>query len=191
MLKSLRDETHISSRSQHVAIRLEIDKNCPAFDKAPNQILKGIIHNLVSNGLNNTVAGEIVLGYRFSQGRPQLFVADTGCGMDKEAIACLFKPFSKQTNSNRASGFGLGLSICKTPADEMRANLSVSSTVGVGTEVTLTLPRSSAVVGQNIDSEEVSSSRVPPARDSETRGVTYKERQIDLNNVDGLLIDDL
>ncbi len=190
LLKSLRDETHISSRTQHVDIRLEVDGNCPAFVKAPNQILKEIVHNLVSNSLKNTVAGEITLGYRCNDGCPQLFVADTGCGMDQEAIDCLFKPFFKQTSTNRASGFGLGLSICKTLADELEAELSVSSGVGAGTVVTLTLPRNSVCGSQSIDSLAISGSGAAVTRDSDSK-VAYKERSIDLNNVDGLLIDDL
>jgi CheY-like chemotaxis protein/anti-sigma regulatory factor (Ser/Thr protein kinase) len=158
--------------------------------KAPNQILKEIVHNLVSNSLKNTVAGEITLGYRCNDGCPQLFVADTGCGMDQEAIDCLFKPFFKQTSTNRASGFGLGLSICKTLADELEAELSVSSGVGAGTVVTLTLPRNSVCGSQSIDSLAISGSGAAVTRDSDSK-VAYKERSIDLNNVDGLLIDDL
>ena len=65
-------------------------------------------------------------------------VADTGAGMDQEALRRLFEPYF----STKASGTGLGLTIAKRNVELNGGTIRVESERGVGTTVTMTLPRS-------------------------------------------------
>ena len=63
-------------------------------------------------------------------------VADTGIGMDQEAMARLFEPYF----STKATGTGLGLMIAKRNIELNGGTIEVVSERGVGTTVILTLP---------------------------------------------------
>ena len=75
----------------------------------------------------------------------ELKVSDTGCGMDSATMARAFEPFF--TTKPAGSGTGLGLAIVYGIVVESGGNVSVQSTVGVGTTFTVLLP---AVSGEPI-----------------------------------------
>jgi signal transduction histidine kinase len=69
-------------------------------------------------------------------------VTDTGCGIPSDKLALIFEPFvqvGRQLNT-AASGVGLGLAISRELARGMGGDLTVTSTPGVGSTFTLTLP---------------------------------------------------
>ena len=67
-------------------------------------------------------------------------VADTGCGIAPENMQRIFEPFF--TTKPVGEGTGLGLSLCHTIITGMGGHILVDSKVGVGTSVTLVMPRS-------------------------------------------------
>ena len=72
-----------------------------------------------------------------------LSISDTG--MSAETRARLFEPFF--TTGAERGGTGLGLTICRSIAERFGGSIAVSSTLGVGTTVTVTLRRAQAVGG--------------------------------------------
>ena len=62
--------------------------------------------------------------------------ADTGVGMDAEAIARAFEPYF----STKTAGSGLGLANAKRNVERCGGSMAIESTVGVGTTVTVRLP---------------------------------------------------
>ena len=71
-----------------------------------------------------------------------LTVADTGMGMPPDVIKRAFDPFF--TTKPIGQGTGLGLSQVFGFARQSGGTVTVTSTVGAGTTVTLYLPRASA-----------------------------------------------
>jgi len=67
-------------------------------------------------------------------------VTDTGSGIAPEHVERIFDPFF--TTKEIGAGTGLGLSISREIIAGHRGTLSVKSTVGVGTTMTVTLPHS-------------------------------------------------
>ncbi|MGE4215047.1 MAG: response regulator [Anaerotignaceae bacterium] len=69
-------------------------------------------------------------------------VTDTGCGISKEFLGRMFKPFEQNdaTTAQRYGGSGLGLSIAKNLAELMNGKLSVASKLGEGSTFTVELP---------------------------------------------------
>lgn len=63
-------------------------------------------------------------------------VRDTGCGIPSELLPTIFEPFV----TYKKQGTGLGLAICDQVIKAHGGNISVESTVGVGTCFTVSLP---------------------------------------------------
>ena len=66
----------------------------------------------------------------------KLQVADTGEGIPPEAMEHIFKPFF----TTKRTGSGLGLAICEKIVTDHGGTIRLSSTVGQGTVVEITLP---------------------------------------------------
>ena len=69
-------------------------------------------------------------------------VADTGSGIPEEALERIFEEFRQveSRTSQPYSGTGLGLSISRRLAHLMGGEITVQSTVGMGSTFTVTLP---------------------------------------------------
>jgi signal transduction histidine kinase len=70
-------------------------------------------------------------------GQVRLDVIDTGVGMDQAALARIFEPYF----STKATGTGLGLTIARRNVELNGGTIAVASTPGVGTTVSMWLPR--------------------------------------------------
>ena len=68
----------------------------------------------------------------------ELEVRDTGTGMSDEVRSRIFEPFF--TTKEEGRGTGLGLPICRTLVEAAGGRMTVESTLGEGTEVTILLP---------------------------------------------------
>jgi PAS domain S-box-containing protein len=64
--------------------------------------------------------------------------ADTGCGISEENLAHLFEPFF--TTKLKEKGTGLGLAVSYQIIQDHKGTLEVTSQVGKGTTLTITLP---------------------------------------------------
>jgi signal transduction histidine kinase len=69
-----------------------------------------------------------------------LEISDTGIGMPPEVAARAFEPFFTTKEAGR--GTGLGLSMVYGFARQSGGSVSIRAQVGIGTTVTLLLPRS-------------------------------------------------
>ncbi len=113
--------------------------------------LREVIHNLVDNALKFTSAGgSVSVGVqRISEGKEvQLRVRDTGEGIPAEDLPKVFERFYRADKSRHrdrpVGGNGLGLSICRAIVHSYGGQIAVSSTLGKGTTVTVSLLASDA-----------------------------------------------
>lgn len=125
-------------------IRIEVEfasENQVIGDEAR---LQQIIANLVSNAVKFTHSGHV----RISVEEPGkglndwvFVVSDTGSGMDERRANSVFDAFSptEKDTLGKNSGAGLGLSIVKELVDLMQGEISIDSTLGEGSEFTVSL----------------------------------------------------
>ena len=103
--------------------------------------------NLLSNAVKFTPeGGHITVSARKKDGFMAIAIRDTGIGIPARDIEKLGRPFEQVENQFTKSrgGSGLGLAISKSFVELHGGTLSIKSTVGHGTEVTVTFPLKSA-----------------------------------------------
>ena len=107
--------------------------------RADEPLLFQLLLNLTDNALRHTPAEGTVTLTATQEG---LSVTDTGTGIPPEHLPYLTERFYRVDSSRtrKAGGTGLGLAICKSIAEAHGGTLEFQSTLGVGTQVILTLP---------------------------------------------------
>lgn len=100
-----------------------------------NQVVMNLLVN-ASHAMDKP--GEITLSTRVEGSWAVIRVADTGKGIAPEHLAKIFEPFF--TTKEAGKGTGLGLSISFDIIKQHGGDLSVESTVGLGTTFTIRLP---------------------------------------------------
>ena len=140
-----------ASEQKQLALRFSVvgGESCPVLIDPWRY--KQILSNLVSNAIKFTREGEIriTLSHQITDAQRvavSLSVTDTGPGIAPEHQARLFTPFAQfgSDEDGARNGSGLGLAICRALCELMAGKLTLNSTPGKGTCVTLhlTLPPS-------------------------------------------------
>jgi signal transduction histidine kinase/ActR/RegA family two-component response regulator len=106
-------------------------------------LLERILLNLISNALQYTHRGRIVVGCRRRRDGVEVVVADTGIGIAPEQLPKIFEEFYRAAPARGEAhvGLGLGLAIVKRLALLLDHPLRIDSVPGKGTAVRLLLPQ--------------------------------------------------
>ncbi|MGY2138899.1 transporter substrate-binding domain-containing protein [Pseudomonas reactans] len=106
-----------------------------------------VLSNLLSNAIKFTYAGYVRLSVRANNSEECenfyvcIEVQDTGVGISSEDQQRLFAPFTQATNQTQLAGTssGLGLIISRRLCEMMGGSLSLESTLGEGTRISMEL----------------------------------------------------
>ncbi|MGL6260232.1 ATP-binding protein [Vibrio sp. WXL210] len=101
-----------------------------------------IFVNLIGNAIKFTDSGAVSVRFSWSAEVLSFEVEDTGIGIDEQARAKLFQPFTQADRSSKRNfeGTGLGLAICHQLIEMMGGDVDLTSEVGVGTCFFGTIP---------------------------------------------------
>ncbi|WP_210569697.1 cell wall metabolism sensor histidine kinase WalK [Streptomyces sp. GESEQ-4] len=106
--------------------------------------LQQVLRNLVGNAVQHTPAQTSVrVEVTLSRGTVELSVIDNGPGISPEDLPRVFERFwrAEASRSRAYGGSGLGLAIVEAIVHAHHGQVAVYSDVGVGTTVTIRLPR--------------------------------------------------
>ena len=123
---------------------IEIDVNLAenVNVRADAELLSLIWNNLLSNAFKFTDDGGKVSVTLEEDGEfASVRVTDTGCGMSSETGARIFEKFYQGDTSRSTQGNGLGLALVKRVVDIIGGEISVESTLGVGSEFTVRIKK--------------------------------------------------
>ena len=148
---------------------IELSMDVPAdLPKLRTDVVKlqQVITNLLTNAIKFTDHGSVKLTARkASKGRLVIEISDTGIGIRPEALERIWKPFEQDDagTSRRFGGSGLGLAIVRSILELLDGKVSIRSTLGIGTQVSVVLATGSSVARGPSHSEAVSTRSFRPA----------------------------
>jgi PAS domain S-box-containing protein len=129
---------NVRAKDAGIEIVKKYGKNIPPVPASGSQIQQVVV-NLCNNAIDAMESsGTITIVTRKKKNAVLVSVKDTGSGMDENVKSHLFEPFF--TTKNVGKGTGLGLSICYEIIKNHNGTVEVSSEIGKGTSITLTLP---------------------------------------------------
>lgn len=102
-----------------------------------------ILSNLIDNSVEAD-ASSITVGLRSYRDRVEVIVNDNGRGIPEEILERLGEPGVTSGKENTTSGSGIGLYMAKRTVEKWGGSLRISSRIGVGTMVTISLPSEGA-----------------------------------------------
>ncbi len=109
--------------------------------EADETYLREALHNLLRNAIEASESGgRIELEARPANDVVDLTVRDLGAGMSPEVAGCATMPYF----TTKHKGSGLGLAVTEKIVTEVGGQLRISSDIGRGTTVTITLSRKGA-----------------------------------------------
>lgn len=107
-------------------------------------LLRRVIDNLLDNARKYSEPGtRVTLGLHASDDEVRIEVQDHGIGIDAADLPQLFTPFfrSDRSRARRTGGVGLGLTLARRIVEGHEGRMHVASQPGLGTTVTIVLPR--------------------------------------------------
>jgi two-component system cell cycle sensor histidine kinase PleC len=132
-----------SADAEHSQVRLETDIPDGLNLIADRKAIRQILFNLVSNAIKfTTEGGDVRIIARNSSDAIMVIIEDTGIGIPEEALNKLGRPFEQVQSqlTRNHKGSGLGLAIAHSLAELHHGSMTISSTPGIGTTVTVALP---------------------------------------------------
>ena len=101
-----------------------------------------VLKHLLSNAVKFTNTGEVRLSVSCHEERVYFRVIDTGRGIPPESLETIFEKFQQLDDflTREHGGTGIGLAMAKRLVNLLDGEISVESSLGVGTTFTVSLP---------------------------------------------------
>ena len=114
--------------------------------------LNKILSNLLENAFKFTNEGFIEFGYHLKNKFIDIYVKDTGIGINKKSQKIIFERFSQEEKelSQKFGGLGLGLSIAKENSELLGGTITLDSEKGNGAVFTVSIPYNPVIPKNNI-----------------------------------------
>lgn len=136
-------------RARNVEIDSRPNPDLPTLRVMP-QLFQQVLVNILLNALDAVEdcdgASRITVRRRLCRGSVHIVVEDTGVGMSPEQIDRAFEPFYTTKAPHR--GTGLGLAVSYRIIQRQGGDISIESTLGEGTRVTVSLPAEKPPAGR-------------------------------------------
>ena len=140
----------LSPLAEERSIRLELENSGLRHSKVIGNPLhlKQILTNVIDNALRyNRPHGAVFVraeetAFQDGTAHCRFVIEDTGIGIGEEFQEHIFEPFTQEHQGARTNynGVGLGMSIVKKLVDQMEGTVALSSRIGKGSVVQITLP---------------------------------------------------
>ena len=138
ILKNARQQLVAAAKKHNVSLKIEPTKLTARSDA---EVLLQLLVILIDNAIKYSPAkGKVVVSCKRTGRSVAISIADHGQGISSADLKNVFRRFYRTEASRTSSGFGLGLSIAKSLAGSLGADLQLSSKAGKGTVAKIVLP---------------------------------------------------
>jgi signal transduction histidine kinase len=141
MVKEATDLLRLQAFSKQIIVESKIDN--PIYIYADKDMVSLVLRNLLSNAIKFTgQGGNIKIGTIVKTSVVDIFVKDTGTGMDEQVVKQLFENnFYTTKGTANETGTGIGLMLCKDFLSKNGGTMQISSEPGIGSTFSFSLPR--------------------------------------------------
>jgi signal transduction histidine kinase len=129
--------TRLRARYKDLAVDMELISTPPI--QADGVRIAQVFDNLFTNAIKYAPGSPIRVGLQQVEQHLVVSVSDYGPGIPQESLPLIFDRFYR-VRSEKATGTGLGLYICKQIIDAHRGKIWAESTLGKGTTFFIDLP---------------------------------------------------
>jgi PAS domain S-box-containing protein len=139
----LADLTYVvaeSAERKGLHLTMAIGPGVPGAVMVDGRHLRQVLLNLLGNAIKFTHAGDVRLLIDVEDRHLSFEVADTGPGIEPEALKEIFAAFAQTKAGAAAGGSGLGLTISDHLVTKMGGTLAVESAAGEGSRFSFLLP---------------------------------------------------
>ncbi|MBI1362981.1 MAG: response regulator [Proteobacteria bacterium] len=135
------------AEGKHIGLHLRVSPEAPRQVMGDPARVRQCLSNLVGNAIKFTAKGYILVNVELcalekDSAILRIAVEDTGVGIPADRLETIFERFRQADSSTtrRYGGTGLGLAITRSLARTMGGDVAVTSSEGVGSTFSLTLP---------------------------------------------------
>ncbi|GAC1432165.1 MAG: hypothetical protein NVSMB65_05750 [Chloroflexota bacterium] len=122
-------------------VNVDAPTNALIAQADPHRLMR-VLRNLIGNAIKYSPQGTpISVGVRDDDEGAWITVADNGVGIPKEELPRVFTRFYRASTAAHIAGTGIGLAGSKAIMEQHGGRIMIDSTVGMGTTVTVWLPR--------------------------------------------------
>lgn len=153
LLMELFSVFNLKSKTRNIPIYLKKGlHDSESFIKSDKTKLHKILSNLLENAVKFTNEGFVELGYIIAGQSIQIYVKDTGIGIQAKNKDLIFERFAQEDKelSLKHGGLGLGLSIAKENAQLLGGEITLESDRGKGSTFFVTIPYKPASISMEI-----------------------------------------
>ena len=142
ILAETRNTMKDRANKANLALNVKFLNPVPATVVIDSYRIRQVLLNLVGNAIKFTNHGTVTIAVRTTKKHIHFEVHDTGVGVEQDRLETLFAPYEQNDSTTPAAhqGTGLGLSISRQLAEMMGGSLTATSTVGLGSVFTCSLP---------------------------------------------------
>lgn len=143
LLQEVVDQIEHKAAKREVTIKLDIAPEKNYVTRADRPKIFRVCQNLIINAVNyNHQGGEVKVSLKTHKNTIQVDIKDNGQGILPEDLKRIFERFYRveKSRSKEKGGTGLGLAIVKHILEGHKSKISVSSTVGIGSVFSFSLP---------------------------------------------------
>ncbi len=147
LVLSVKDMLEIEANKKDLFFKVKIDNTIPKYVSSDATRIEQILVNIVNNAIKFTKIGYVKITVELESkdehvARVVFKISDSGIGIPKDKIDTIFESFTQSSRyiTREFGGTGLGLTIVKKLMDQLKGDISVTSTVGKGTEFKLVIP---------------------------------------------------
>ncbi|MEM0909676.1 MAG: PAS-domain containing protein [Pseudomonadota bacterium] len=154
IFESLRNDYALQAKAKNIKLSIVKSSLRLYTDKA---LFMRIVQNLLSNAVRYTAEGKVLLGVRRrSDNQCEVFVVDTGSGIEKKHQKRVFDEFARLNRDKDDQGLGLGLTIVDRMCRLLSIDIRLNSELNKGSAFSLVLAHR-GVTQQVTSSKEIKS----------------------------------
>jgi PAS domain S-box-containing protein len=131
-------DAHKILNKRKVILQIPTDPIYASLDK---RLITQVLQNGISNAVKYSAEDKpIEITLNKAENNVVISIKDNGIGIPESELPLVFESFFRSTNADNIPGTGLGMAIIKLFIEMHKGTVSITSTIHVGTTLTITLP---------------------------------------------------